>query len=121
MRRADTSLRAPSNQNAARNVPTTEQKLIRESVGVKYCQRQMADNPNLPAFKVSGGKLIMWQGLADQLILTGDSINHYNQVVVTTSPLASVTAVLPDQEALPRLTRCSRSSTGARTASRPPC
>jgi hypothetical protein len=28
----------------------------------------------LRAFKAAGGKLIMWQGLADQLIFTGDSI-----------------------------------------------
>ena len=40
-----------------------------------------ADNPNLQPFKAAGGKLIMWQGLADQLIFTGDSINYYNQVL----------------------------------------
>jgi len=40
-----------------------------------------ADNPNLHAFKAAGGKLIMWQGLADQLIFTGDSINYYNRAV----------------------------------------
>lgn len=40
-----------------------------------------ADNPNLSAFNAAGGKLIMWQGLADQLIFTGDSINYYNRAV----------------------------------------
>jgi Tannase and feruloyl esterase len=40
-----------------------------------------ADNPNLQAFKAAGGKLIMWQGLADQLIFTGDSISYYNRAL----------------------------------------
>jgi hypothetical protein len=40
-----------------------------------------ADNPDLRAFKAAGGKLIMWQGLADQLIFTGDSINYYNRAL----------------------------------------
>ncbi len=40
-----------------------------------------ADNPNLQSFKAVGGKIIIWQGLADQLIFTGDSINYYNQVL----------------------------------------
>jgi len=39
------------------------------------------DNPNLGEFKEAGGKLIMWMGLADQLIFTGDSINYYNHVL----------------------------------------
>jgi len=40
-----------------------------------------AANPDLHAFKAHGGKLIMWQGLADQLIFTGDSINYYNRAL----------------------------------------
>ncbi|MBV9593694.1 MAG: tannase/feruloyl esterase family alpha/beta hydrolase [Actinobacteria bacterium] len=40
-----------------------------------------ADNPDLSAFRDAGGKLVIWQGLADQLIFTGDSINYYNQVL----------------------------------------
>ena len=40
-----------------------------------------ADNPDLRSFKAAGGKLIMWQGLADQLIFTGDSINYYNHAL----------------------------------------
>ncbi|MBV9836471.1 MAG: tannase/feruloyl esterase family alpha/beta hydrolase [Solirubrobacterales bacterium] len=39
------------------------------------------DNPNLRAFRDAGGKLLMWQGLADQLIFTGDSINYYNRAL----------------------------------------
>jgi hypothetical protein len=49
--------------------------------GQMYDAEIAADNPNLHAFKAAGGKLIMWQGLADQLIFTGDSINYYNQVL----------------------------------------
>jgi Tannase and feruloyl esterase len=45
------------------------------------------DNPDLQAFKAHGGKLIMWQGLADQLIFTGDSINYYNQAVAANGGL----------------------------------
>jgi hypothetical protein len=40
-----------------------------------------ANNPDLQAFQRAGGKLIMWQGLADQQIFTGDSINYYNRAV----------------------------------------
>ncbi|MBV9472327.1 MAG: tannase/feruloyl esterase family alpha/beta hydrolase, partial [Solirubrobacterales bacterium] len=40
-----------------------------------------ADNANLKAFRNAGGKILLWQGLADQLIFTGDSINYYNQVL----------------------------------------
>jgi Tannase and feruloyl esterase len=49
--------------------------------GQMYDAEIAADNPDLHAFKAAGGKLIMWQGLADQLIFTGDSINYYNQVL----------------------------------------
>jgi Tannase and feruloyl esterase len=48
-----------------------------------------ADNPDLHAFQARGGKLIMWQGLADQLIFTGDSINYYNRAVAANGGLAS--------------------------------
>ncbi|MBV9805022.1 MAG: tannase/feruloyl esterase family alpha/beta hydrolase [Solirubrobacterales bacterium] len=40
-----------------------------------------AADPNLSAFRDAGGKLLIWQGLADQLIFTSDSINYYNQVL----------------------------------------
>jgi Tannase and feruloyl esterase len=48
-----------------------------------------ADNPNLSAFRAAGGKLIMWQGLADQLIFTGDSINFYNRAIAANGGLKS--------------------------------
>jgi feruloyl esterase len=38
------------------------------------------DDPDLRAFKKSGGKLIIWHGLADQLIFPQGSINYYNRV-----------------------------------------
>ena len=47
----------------------------------RYDDAIAADNPDLRAFKAHGGKLIMWQGLADQLIFTGDSINYYNRAL----------------------------------------
>jgi len=47
------------------------------------------DNPNLQAFRAHGGKLIMWQGLADQLIFTGDSINYYNHAIAANGGIAS--------------------------------
>jgi Tannase and feruloyl esterase len=48
-----------------------------------------ADNPDLQAFKAHGGKLIMWQGLADQLIFTGDSINYYTRAVAANGGISS--------------------------------
>ena len=47
------------------------------------------DNPNLRAFRAAGGKLIVWQGLADQLIFTGDSINYYNHALAANGGIAS--------------------------------
>jgi hypothetical protein len=47
----------------------------------QYDYALATDKPDLQAFKAHGGKLIMWQGLADQLIFTGDSINYYNQAL----------------------------------------
>ncbi len=47
----------------------------------QYDSELAADNPGLRAFQRAGGKLIMWQGLADQQIFTGDSINYYNHAV----------------------------------------
>jgi Tannase and feruloyl esterase len=49
--------------------------------GLLFDNALATDNTNLQAFKAHGGKLIMWQGLADQLIFTGDSINYYNHVL----------------------------------------
>ena len=39
------------------------------------------DNPDLSGFKNAGGKLIIWHGLADQLIFPQGTINYYNRVM----------------------------------------
>ena len=39
-----------------------------------------SDNPNLSAFKATGGKILMWQGGADQLIMTKGSSMYYDAV-----------------------------------------
>ena len=41
----------------------------------------VGDPTDLRTFRDDGGKLLMWQGLADQLIFTGDSINFYNHAL----------------------------------------
>lgn len=38
------------------------------------------DNPNLTAFRDDGGKIIIWHGLADQLIFPQGTINYYQRV-----------------------------------------
>jgi len=35
------------------------------------------DNPDLSAFKKDGGKIIIWHGLADQLIFPQGTVNYY--------------------------------------------
>ena len=55
----------------------------------QYDYALATDKPNLQAFRAHGGKLIMWQGLADQLIFTGDSINYYNQAIAANGGIAS--------------------------------
>jgi feruloyl esterase len=57
--------------------------------GLSYDSEIAADNPDLQAFKADGGKLIMWQGLADQLIFTGDSINYYNRVLAANGGISN--------------------------------
>jgi feruloyl esterase len=57
--------------------------------GLRYDPEIAAANPGLRAFKAAGGKLIMWQGLADQLIFTGDSINYYNRVLAANGGIKS--------------------------------
>ena len=39
-----------------------------------------SDNPNLSAFHNAGGKILMWQGGADQLIMTRGSSMYYDSV-----------------------------------------
>jgi hypothetical protein len=39
-----------------------------------------SENPDLSAFRNLGGKIVMWQGFADQLIPSQDSIDYYDSV-----------------------------------------
>ena len=39
-----------------------------------------SENPNLSAFRNAGGKLVMWQGWADQLIMSEGSTMYYDAV-----------------------------------------
>lgn len=39
------------------------------------------DNPDLSAFKASGGKLLHWHGLDDELIMPQGSINYHSRVL----------------------------------------
>jgi hypothetical protein len=39
-----------------------------------------SDNPDLSAFRDRGGKLVMWHGFADQLIVPEGSIDYYDAV-----------------------------------------
>lgn len=38
------------------------------------------DNPDLSAFRKAGGKIVIWHGLADQLIFPNGTINYYQRV-----------------------------------------
>jgi hypothetical protein len=40
-----------------------------------------SENPDLSAFRDAGGKIVMWQGFADQLIMPEGSIAYYDSVV----------------------------------------
>jgi feruloyl esterase len=48
------------------------------------------DNPDLAAFNGHGGKLILYHGLADNLIPTQGSINYYSRVAATMGGLTNV-------------------------------
>jgi hypothetical protein len=48
------------------------------------------DNPDLSAFKNRGGKLLMWHGLADELVMPQGTINYYHRVAVQMGGLSSV-------------------------------
>jgi Tannase and feruloyl esterase len=39
-----------------------------------------SDNPDLSVFRDRGGKLVMWHGFSDQLIVPGGSIDYYDAV-----------------------------------------
>lgn len=48
------------------------------------------DNPDLSTFKKSGGKLVVWHGLADELIPAQGSIDYHNRVVSHMGGLVNV-------------------------------
>jgi hypothetical protein len=39
-----------------------------------------SDDPNLTRFRARGGKVLMWHGFADQLIVPGGTIDYYDRV-----------------------------------------
>lgn len=39
-----------------------------------------SDDPNLAGFRAHGGKILMWHGFADQLIVPGGTIDYYDRV-----------------------------------------
>ena len=47
---------------------------------VKYDSIIATDNPDLSGFKQSGGKMITWHGLSDELIFPKGTDNYYNRV-----------------------------------------
>jgi len=56
------------------------------------------DNPDLSAFEASGGKLVMYHGLADEYIPVQGSINYYQRVTAHMGGARSVQllSILPD-------------------------
>jgi hypothetical protein len=49
------------------------------------------DNPDLSGFKKAGGKLVIYHGLADQLIFPQGTINYYRRVQQATGDRADTT------------------------------
>ena len=54
-------------------------RLFKQSVA-EYSNLIATDNPNLSRFKTDGGKIIIYHGLADQLIFPQGTINYYERV-----------------------------------------
>src|SRR5207244_12448350 len=54
-------------------------KLFAQSVR-EFSNVIATDNPDLSAFEKDGGKIIIWHGLADQLIFPQGTINYYQRV-----------------------------------------
>ncbi|MBV9379930.1 MAG: tannase/feruloyl esterase family alpha/beta hydrolase [Streptosporangiaceae bacterium] len=53
--------------------------LFRQSVS-EFSDVIATDNPNLSAFRADGGKIVIWHGLADQLIFPQGTVNYYRRV-----------------------------------------
>jgi feruloyl esterase len=54
-------------------------KLFRQSVR-EFSSTIATSNPDLSRFKADGGKILIWHGLADQLIFPQGTINYYQRV-----------------------------------------
>ena len=54
-------------------------KLFQQSVK-EFASTFAANDPDLSAFKKDGGKIIIWHGLADQLIFPQGTVRYYKQV-----------------------------------------
>jgi feruloyl esterase len=54
-------------------------QLFRQSVN-EFSSVIATDNPDLSPFKKDGGKILIWHGLADQLIFPQGTINYYQRV-----------------------------------------
>ena len=61
---------------------TTYVQLFRDSVSTSG-PLQASDNPDLSEFRDNGGKLLLWHGFADQLIMPEGTIEYYDNVVNT--------------------------------------
>jgi hypothetical protein len=61
-------------------------KLFQESKHKLSSIIESAD-PNLSRFAKAGGKLLVWHGLADQIIFPQDSVNYLHEVEKTVGPL----------------------------------
>jgi hypothetical protein len=57
-------------------------RLFQESQN-EFSSTIATDNPDLSQFRDHGGKLIIWHGLADQLIFPQGTINYYQRVQAT--------------------------------------
>jgi feruloyl esterase len=54
-------------------------KLFAQSVR-EFSSVIATDNPDLSAFKADGGKIVIWHGLADQLIFPQGTVSYYRRV-----------------------------------------
>ena len=93
------SLGTPSFQNPTGNGSNGWMNLSYAQLGEAYddgllLQRPFAhintDDPDLREFRAAGGKMLMYHGLADVLIMPQGSVRYYNRVVRETGSLRSV-------------------------------
>lgn len=66
------------------NITYTEYNRLFNQSQNEYDSVMGTMNPNLSAFKARGGKLITWQGLADNYIIPNGTMNYYNRVDLAT-------------------------------------